>query len=46
VRYEAAIRWVREVIDGEFEQAAERVHPAVAAQLTADALQVGLFYAS
>lgn len=39
-RYEAAIAWVNlVVVDGEFEKAAEQAHPAVAAQMTAAALE-------
>ncbi len=41
-RYDAASQWVRQVFDGEFELAAERVHPAVAAQLSANALRAAV----
>jgi CubicO group peptidase (beta-lactamase class C family) len=37
--YEAAIAWVNLVFDDRFAAAAEQAHPAVAAQLTADALE-------
>ncbi len=38
-RYEAAIAWVNLVVEGEFEQAAEQAHEAVAAQMSAEVLE-------
>ena len=38
-RYEAAITWINYLDEGEFEEAATRAHPAVAAQLGASQLQ-------
>ena len=37
--YEAAIAWVNLILEGEFEAAAEQAHEAVAAQMTAAALE-------